>query len=150
MSQQITVTINGFKASVDSSMTIMDAARSEGFYIPSLCHHPDQRVKANCRVCSVEIEGRHNLATACSTRVQDGMVIRTNTPRVRETVRTILELIFADHPQECVTCIRNGNCELRQLAARYAITHKKSAFSICIIAAATPVLPPSMAKISVK
>ena len=125
MSNQVTVTINGFKTTVDSNQSIMEAAKREGFYIPSLCHHPDQKVKANCRVCSVEVEGRNTLVTACSTKVLDGMVVLTNTPRVRETIRTILELIFADHPQECLTCIRNGNCDLRQLAARYGLSDIK-------------------------
>ena len=122
MSSQVNITINGFTTKADSGLTIMAAAKREGFFIPSLCHHPDQKVKANCRVCSVEVEGMRGLVTACSTKIQDGMVIHTNTPRVRETVRTILELIFADHPQECLTCIRSGNCELRQLAARYGLS----------------------------
>lgn len=121
MKKYVTISINGSISKVEDNLTIMEAAKREGFFIPSLCHHPDQAVKANCRICSVELEGSHNLVTACSTKVIDGMVIRTNSPRVRETVRTILELIFADHPQECLKCIRNGNCELRQLAARYGL-----------------------------
>ena len=121
MNSYVTIALNGNKAMVGGNLTIMEAARQQGIFIPSLCHHPDQQVKANCRICSVELEGRSNLVTACSTKVEEGMVIRTNTPRVRETVRTILELIFADHPQECLTCIRNGNCELRQLATRYGL-----------------------------
>ncbi len=122
MNQQISITINGFTTEVDPGTTILEAAKSLGFFIPTLCHHPDQQVKANCRICSVEVEGASQLMTACSTTVQDHMVVKTNTPRVRETVQTILELIFADHPQECPTCIRNGNCELRQLAARYGLS----------------------------
>lgn len=121
MKKYVTISINGNTARVEDNLTIMEAAKRQGIFIPSLCHHPDQKVKANCRVCSVELEGSRNLVTACSTKVEDGMVIRTNTPKVRETVRTILELIFADHPQECLTCIRNGNCELRQLATRYGL-----------------------------
>lgn len=121
MKKNITLTINGNTVSVDENLTIMEAAKLQGIFIPSLCHHPDQQVKANCRICSVEVAGRPNLVTACSTKVTEGMIVRTNTPQVRETVRTILELIFADHPQECLTCIRNGNCELRQLASRFGL-----------------------------
>jgi NADP-reducing hydrogenase subunit HndD len=117
--------INGRQVEVEQGITIMEAAKQCGIYIPSLCHHPDQSVKANCRICSVELGGSRNLVTACSTKVQEGMEIQTNTARVRETVRTILELIFADHPQDCLTCIRNGNCELRKLAARFGISDIK-------------------------
>jgi NADH dehydrogenase/NADH:ubiquinone oxidoreductase subunit G len=109
MKKQVKLTINGNIVSVEEDITILEAAKQIGIFIPNLCNHPDQKVKANCRICSVEVEGYKNLVTACSTKVSNEMVIKTNTPKVRETVRTILELIFADHPQECPTCIRNGN-----------------------------------------
>lgn len=125
MKNYVTISINGNISKVEDNLTILEAAKREGIFIPTLCHHPDQAVKANCRICSIELEGSRNLVTACSTKVEEGMVIRTNTPKVRETVKTILELIFADHPQECLTCIRNGNCELRQLAARYGLSDIK-------------------------
>lgn len=113
--------MNGQRLTAAPGISILDAAKVHGIKIPSLCHHPDQRVKANCRVCVVEVEGQRNLMAACATIVTPGMKIRTNSPRIRETVRTILELIFANHPQECLTCIRNGNCELRRLAADHGI-----------------------------
>ncbi len=118
----VQIVLNGKEVSVPSGISILEAARGQGTFIPTLCHHPDQRVKANCRVCLVEVAGIKNLVASCSTQVAAGMNIATNSPRVRETVRTVLELIFADHPQECLTCIRNGNCELRQLAARFGIS----------------------------
>jgi NADP-reducing hydrogenase subunit HndD len=114
-------TLNGKSASAQAGVTILEAAKQLGLSLPTLCNHPDQQVKANCRVCVVEVEGSKNLVTACSTQVLEGMNITTNSPRVRETVRTILELIFADHPQECLTCIRNGDCELRQLAEKLGV-----------------------------
>jgi NADH-quinone oxidoreductase subunit G/NADP-reducing hydrogenase subunit HndD len=125
MKKQVKLTINGNIVSVEEDITILEAAKQIGIFIPNLCNHPDQKVKANCRICSVEVEGYKNLVTACSTKVSNEMVIKTNTPKVRETVRTILELIFADHPQECPTCIRNGNCELRQLADRFGLSDIK-------------------------
>lgn len=118
---RVQICINGQEVWVEDNVTILEAARQQGIDLPTLCHHPDQRVKANCRVCVVEVEGMKNLVPSCSTQVAAGMKITTNSPRVRETVRTILELIFADHPQECLTCIRNGNCELRQVAAKYGV-----------------------------
>ncbi len=121
----VTIMINGEALPVPSNLSILEAAKLHGIKIPSLCHHPDQRVKANCRVCVVELEGSRNLVTACSTPVRAGMKIKTNSVRVRETVQTILELIFANHPQECLTCIRNATCELRQLAAEHGLREIK-------------------------
>jgi len=114
----VNITLNGKTLSVPSDISIMEAAKQNGILIPSLCNHPDQKVKANCRVCVVEVEGSKNLVASCSTKVAEGMNVTTNSPKVRDTVRTIVELILADHPQDCLTCIRSGNCELRQLAAR--------------------------------
>ena len=134
MLKTIDITINGEKVNVPESVTILEAAKMHGIKIPSLCHFPDQRVKANCRVCVVELEGSKNLVSSCSTPVREGMKVRTTSARVRETVQTILELIFANHPQECLTCIRNDNCELRELAAEHGIREIKADMS-------TPLLP---------
>ena len=134
MLKTIDITINGEKVNVPESVTILEAAKMHGIKIPSLCHFPDQRVKANCRVCVVELEGSKNLVPSCSTPVREGMKVRTTSARVRETVQTILELIFANHPQECLTCIRNDNCELRELAAEHGIREIKADMS-------TPLLP---------
>jgi NADP-reducing hydrogenase subunit HndD len=120
--EKIKINLNCNEVSVPPNISILDAAKQQGIYLPTLCHHPDQKVKANCRVCVVEVEGFKNLVASCSTPVTAGMKITTNSPRVRETVRSILELIFADHPPECLTCIRNGNCELRQIASRFGIS----------------------------
>ncbi len=117
----ITITLNGKAATVPPGISILEAAKRNGIFLPTLCNHPDQRVKANCRVCVVEVEGIRGLVASCSTPVAPGMKITTNSPRVRETVRTIVELILADHPQGCLTCIRSGNCELRQLAAKVGL-----------------------------
>ncbi|MDT8902970.1 NADH-dependent [FeFe] hydrogenase, group A6 [Anaeroselena agilis] len=125
MTTTVNFNLNGREVTVPAGITILEAARLHGVKIPTLCHHPDQRVKANCRVCVVEVEGQKNLAASCATTVAAGMKVKTNSPRIRETVQTILELIFANHPQECLTCIRNGNCELRRLAADYGMLEVK-------------------------
>jgi NADH-quinone oxidoreductase subunit G len=117
----INLTIDGIKLSVAEDTTILDAAEKIGIRIPTLCHHPDQAVKANCRVCVCEVEGEHLLQTACSTAVKEGMVIRTHTPRVIKTRKLILQLILGRHPQDCLNCIRNQNCELQALVEEYGI-----------------------------
>lgn len=115
------ITIDGIKASVPDGSTILQAANQVGVRIPTLCYHPDQSVKANCRVCVCEVEGNRLLQAACAIPVFDGMVIKTRSPKVIEARKTILELILANHPQDCLNCIRNGNCELQALAEEYCI-----------------------------
>ncbi|MBC7075965.1 MAG: iron hydrogenase small subunit [Syntrophomonadaceae bacterium] len=117
----VNVTIDGIKVSVPEGSTILQAAKEVGIKVPTLCHHPDQSVKANCRVCVCEVEGNRLLQTACSTPVYEGMVVKTRTPKVIEARQTILELILANHPQDCLNCIRNQNCELQELAEEYFI-----------------------------
>lgn len=117
----LNITIDGIKVSVPDGSTILQAAKEVGVNIPTLCHHPDQSVKANCRVCVCEVEGNSLLQAACSQPVMEGMVIKTRTPKVIEARKTILQLILSHHPQDCLNCIRNENCELQSLAAEYCI-----------------------------
>ncbi len=117
----VNVTIDGIQTSVPKGSTILQAAKAVGIKVPTLCYHPDQAVKANCRVCVCEVEGNRLLQAACSQPVYEGMVVKTKTPKVIEARKTILELILSHHPQDCLNCIRNGNCELQDLAAEYII-----------------------------
>lgn len=121
----ITVNINGIKTTVPGGTSILQAAAEAGVQIPTLCFHPDQEVKANCRICVVEVEGQKNLVPACATAVSEGMVIKTATRRVLEARRTILELILSRHPQDCLHCARSGSCELQKLAAEYDVRHNR-------------------------
>jgi hypothetical protein len=98
----INLTIDGIKASVPEGSTILKAAESIGVKIPTLCNHPDQAVKGNCRVCVCEVEGNRLLSAACVTPVWEGMVVKTRTPKVIEARKTILELILSNHPQDCL------------------------------------------------
>jgi NADH-quinone oxidoreductase subunit G len=118
---ETTVTINGIKTTVPGGTSILQAANEAGVRIPTLCFHPDQEVKANCRICVVEVEGYRNLMPACATAVSEGMVIKTATRRVLEARKTLLELILARHPQDCLHCVRSGKCELQDLAAEYDV-----------------------------
>lgn len=117
----VLINLNGQDVIVPMNITILEAAKLNGIAIPTLCNFPDLQARSHCRVCLVEIEGMRNLVPACSTTVATGMKITTNSRRVRETVKTVVELILADHPQDCLTCIRNGNCELRRLAENMGI-----------------------------
>ena len=112
----VNVTIDGLSISVPEGTTVLQAAKQLNVKIPTLCFHPDQDVKANCRICVVEIEGQQLLVPACSEPVREGMVVRTNTRRVRRARMVILELIFAHHSKDCLQCHRNGNCELQGVA----------------------------------
>ncbi len=105
--------------------TIMEAAKDNGIEIPGLCNHPDFPPRANCRVCVVEIIGVKKLMTSCSTKVQDGMEIRTNTARVKKVRNLNIELIFAEHLEKCSDCIWNVNCKLLDLADKYDLKIKR-------------------------
>ncbi len=121
----INITINNKKISIEEGTTILEAAKSIGINIPTLCYHPDQEVKANCRVCVVEIEGFRTLQTSCSTLAREGMVIRTNTPKVREARRIVIELMMANHDVSCTSCPSNHNCGLQQIAADLGIRESR-------------------------
>ncbi len=117
----VTLTIDGQKVQVPQGSTIIEAAEKIGINIPTLCHHPDQDAKAVCRVCVVEIEGNRLLQPSCAYPVAEGMVVRTNTPAVREARRVVVELILSRHPEDCLMCERNLNCELQTVAEQLGI-----------------------------
>ena len=117
----VTVTIDNIKVTVPEGTKILAAAKQVGIKIPTLCYHPDLPVKGSCRLCLVEVKGQKKLKTSCSTEVEEGMEISTTSKVVRDERRTILELILANHPQDCLTCVRNGNCELQTLAKEMGI-----------------------------
>jgi iron-only hydrogenase group A len=115
----INITIDNIPVQVEENSSILDAAKKIGVRIPTLCYHEDLCVAGNCRVCVVEIEGRTRLETSCSTPVEDGMVIFTNSPKVRNSRKVITELLLSEHSEECTKCFKNQNCELQDLAAEY-------------------------------
>ena len=117
----INLTINGKKVTAREGMTILEAARENGIYIPTLCYHPKLSPLGYCRLCIVEIEGADKPMTACNTPVAEGMVVRTHTPLLEEMRRNILEMLLSLHPEDCLVCPRTGNCELQSLAYRYGV-----------------------------
>ncbi|MDD3165198.1 MAG: NADH-dependent [FeFe] hydrogenase, group A6 [Oscillospiraceae bacterium] len=116
-------TINGISVAVEAGTTILEAAKKIHVNIPTLCYHEDLAVKAVCRICVVEIAGMKLMQTACSYPVSEGMVIYTDSPKVLKARKTILELILAHHQQNCLSCAKNGSCELQNLAAELNMSH---------------------------
>ena len=108
--------IDGRSVSVQTGTTILDAAQAAGIPIPHLCYLKGINEIAACRMCVVEIDGIERLVTACDNAVLEGMVIHTNSPRVRRARRTNLRLLLSQHDTSCTTCIRSGNCELQTLS----------------------------------
>ncbi len=122
----VNLTINGKQVSVPAGSTILDAARKLNIKIPTLCYCEKlgcgvANKPASCRICVVEVEKRRNLAPACATPVMEGMVVRTNSQRALSARRTVLELMLSDHPQDCLTCPKNQECELQKLTAEFGI-----------------------------
>jgi NADH-quinone oxidoreductase subunit G/[NiFe] hydrogenase diaphorase moiety small subunit/NADP-reducing hydrogenase subunit HndD len=121
MAKKINLTINGFPVDVQKGKTILEAAEEQGITIPTLCYHKDLCVAGNCRVCVVEVTGQKRLSAACATPVEEGMEILTNSLKVRNSRKHIIELLLAEHNADCTKCYRNGNCELQELASEYKI-----------------------------
>ena len=122
MEEKVKITIDGVEMEVPKTYTILDAAREAGIDIPTLCHLKDINEIGACRMCIVEVEGARGFATSCVMPVSDGMVVRTNTPAVRDARKVTLELLLSNHDKKCLTCVRSENCELQALAKKLNIT----------------------------
>jgi len=124
--EMIKLTIDNKSVEVEKGATVYQAAQKLGVEIPVLCYMKldDMNIEnrpGGCRICVVEVEGRKNLAPSCSTVADNGMVVRTNTMRVLNARRTVLEFILSDHPKDCLTCAKSGNCELQDLAVKLGV-----------------------------
>lgn len=117
----VTLTIDEQKVTVEKGTTILQAAKQAGIDIPTLCFLKDINEVGDCRMCIVEVEGRRGFATSCIQKVEEGMVVHTNTPNVLEARHVILDLIISNHAKDCLTCTRSGNCELQALATKFNI-----------------------------
>ena len=117
----INLKINGIPAEVEDGTTVLNAAKSVGVKIPTLCYHPDLTPFASCGMCICKQEGNKKIIRACSTPASEGMSIITNDAELFQVRKTILEMTLSTHPASCLTCIRNGNCELQTLAAEFGI-----------------------------
>ena len=112
----VNLTIDNKKISVPAGTTIMDAAEQHDIHIPRLCFLKDINEIGACRVCVVEVEGQDKLIPSCNNTVEEGMIVYTNSPRVRMNRKNTVELILSQHDGHCVACVRSGNCSLQKLA----------------------------------
>ena len=112
----VTLTIDGRTVQAQEGATILEAAAQADIHIPHLCYLKGINEIAACRVCCVEVEGERAMVTACNNPVKEGMVVHTNSPRVRTTRRINVELILSQHDCKCATCVRSGNCQLQTIA----------------------------------
>ncbi len=118
----ITLSINNCPVEVNEGATILDAAKAAGIRIPTLCHFEGKPAQGACRVCLVEVKGAKTLSPSCATPVAKGMEIFTNSKRVREARRTVVELMLSEHDGDCQTCNRNDDCELQSIAREMGIS----------------------------
>ena len=123
MGEKIKLNIDGIDVEVEKGTTVLQAAKKANIDIPTLCFLKGINAAGDCRMCIVEIEGRRALTPSCNTLAEDGMVVRTNTDKVNEARRVVLDLILSTHNRDCLTCVRNGNCELQELCKKFGITN---------------------------
>ena len=116
MGDNITLTINGLTVTAARGTTVMEAALENGIYIPHLCYHPDLEPSGVCRLCLVEIEGRRGLPVSCKTPVEEGIVVRTETPEINQIRKVAVELLVVNHDGDCLTCAKNTDCTLQEVA----------------------------------
>ncbi len=115
----VNLKINGIAVSVPEGSTILQAAKLANVRIPTLCYLKDVQCIGSCRMCLVEATGARGLVAACVYPVSEGMEVRTNTPKVRKSRKTTLELLMSTHKKKCLSCVRSMNCELQKLALEY-------------------------------
>ncbi len=121
----VNLVIDGKEISVKEGTTILQAAMQNGIDIPTLCFLKEINEVGDCRMCIVEVEGRRGFATSCIQKVEEGMIVKTNSPAVIEARKVILDLILSNHHRDCLTCSRNGNCELQALADKFNVSEVK-------------------------
>ncbi|HXP98109.1 MAG TPA: bidirectional hydrogenase complex protein HoxU [Telmatospirillum sp.] len=129
MSQQLSLRIDGELCTADEGQTIFDVAKANGKYIPSLCHMEGLSAAGSCRLCLVEVSGVGRLLPACTTPVQGGMSVMTNSDRLANHRLMALELLFVERNHICAVCVSNGYCELQTLAKTLGMTHVRFSYS---------------------
>ena len=118
---EIRLTIDGREVPAEEGMTIFEAARKAGISIPHLCYRHDLTPTTSCRLCVVEVEGARTLVASCALPVAPKMVVRTDTKRVRDARKLVVELLLSDHPYDCMTCEKSGSCKLEKYAYEFGI-----------------------------
>lgn len=127
MSKKVSFVIDGKECQSEEGLYLVEAAKENGVYIPSLCNYEGLKPKGSCRICSVKINGR--LTTACTSPVHDGMEIENNTDELNEVRKEIIELLFVSGNHFCPACEKSGNCELQALAYRFKMMAPRFPFA---------------------
>lgn len=122
MTEMVKLNIDGIDVEVEKGSTVLTAARKANIDIPTLCFLKEINAAGDCRMCLVEIEGRRGFVPSCNTVAEEGMIVKTNSPEINDARRIVLDLILSSHNRDCLTCVRNGNCELQTLAEKFGIT----------------------------
>src|SRR5512139_2644487 len=121
----MTLEINGRQVEAQSGDTLLAAARRAGVRIPTLCHYEGLPPSGACRMCVVEVEGQRGLVPSCAFPAAAGMKVQTHSPRAVDARRTLVELLLANHPHDCLYCARNGECQLQDLAAQLGVRRRR-------------------------
>ncbi|MGD0232832.1 MAG: 2Fe-2S iron-sulfur cluster-binding protein, partial [Syntrophorhabdales bacterium] len=119
---EVSLSIDNLEVAVPEGATVLEAAKRVGVHIPTLCHSRALFPASACRVCLVEVEGTRNLVSSCSYQVSAGMKVRTKSDRVLKARRLVVELLLSDHPLDCMTCEKSGDCKLQTLAYEMGVT----------------------------
>jgi len=120
-----TIQVNNREIKAKKGEMILDTLRREGISVPTLCHVPDLFPTGACRMCVVEVDGYNGLVPSCAMPVSEGMKIQTHSPKAIKARKTIIELLLSDHPDDCLYCVRNGNCELQDLAEELGVRQRR-------------------------
>ena len=123
--EMVHLKINGMPLSAPKNATILEAARSAGINIPTLCYMKEKNEIGACRICVVEVKGARSLVAACVYPVNEGMEVWTNTPKVQKSRKITLELILSTHDRKCLSCVRSGSCELQRLCQEYGVDESR-------------------------
>jgi len=122
---KVNITIDGIKLQANPNKTILEVALENNIYIPNLCHHEDLVPAGVCRMCMVEVEGQRGQVVACKTLISEGMKVKVDSPEISVIRQTTLELVQANHPQDCNNCKQNNNCQLQQVTAFVGMNQKR-------------------------
>ena len=112
----VKLTVDNIAVEVEDGATVLDAAKKANIHIPTLCYFKKLNEIGACRICVVEVKDNERLVAACNTKAEDGMVVFTNSPRVREARNVNIQLILSEHDCYCTTCVRSGTCQLQKVA----------------------------------
>ncbi|MCL6642828.1 MAG: formate dehydrogenase subunit alpha, partial [Candidatus Bipolaricaulota bacterium] len=126
--ERVTLTIDGVSVTTERGRTVLEAAQQAGIYIPTLCYHADLEPYGGCWLCVVEVEGLRGLPTACTLPAQEGMIVRTESERINAMRRARLQSILADHEGDCVTCRKNGDCQLQEVSSYLGVDSRPVRF----------------------